>query len=170
MSVRTLVPAVAVSAAVLVTVVASGAAEDGHAGRPGATVVVRVVDGDTVVVHLPEGEETLRLVGIDTPETVKPNAPVECFGPEASARTKALLPPGTPVRLERDLEARDRYGRLLAYVYRRPDDLFVNLSLAADGYARPLSIPPNVAYSDRFAGAVAEARRARRGLWGACPG
>jgi micrococcal nuclease len=74
------------------------------------------------------------------------------------------------VRLERDLEARDRFGRVLAYVYRLPDDLFVNLSLASDGFARPLSIAPNVAYSDRFAGAAADARRARRGLWGACPG
>jgi micrococcal nuclease len=170
MSVRTLVPAVAVTVAVLVTVAVTGATERGHAGRSGATTVVRVVDGDTVVVRLPAGEETLRLVGIDTPETVKPDAPVECFGPEASARTKALLPTGTAVRLERDLEARDRYGRVLAYVYRLPDDLFVNLSLAADGFARPLSIAPNVAYSDRFAGAAAEARRAGRGLWGACPG
>jgi micrococcal nuclease len=170
MSVRTLVPAVAASVALLVTVVATGANGRGQAGRPQRPTVVRVVDGDTVVVRLRGGEETLRLVGIDTPETVKPDAPVECYGPEASARTKALLPPGTPVRLERDLEARDRYGRLLAYVFRQPDDLFVNLSLATDGFARTLSIAPNVAYSDRLAGATAEARRAGRGLWGACAG
>jgi micrococcal nuclease len=100
---------------------------------------------------------------------VKPHTPVQCFGPEASTRTKELLPKGTAVRLERDVEARDRYGRLLAYVYRLSDGLFVNLSLATDGYARPLTIAPNVAYADRFAAAANAAARAHRGLWAACP-
>ena len=65
-------------------------------------------------------------------------------------------------------EARDRYGRLLAYLYRVEDGTFVNLALAQEGFAQTLTIPPNVAYADRFAAAVAEARSARRGLWGAC--
>jgi micrococcal nuclease len=168
MSLRTTTSVAGVVVAVVLTVVATGATHDARAGRSQELMVVRVVDGDTIVVHLRTGDETVRLVGIDTPETVKPDTPVQCFGPEASARTKALLPRGTEVRLERDVEARDRYGRLLAYVYRRADGLFVNLSLAADGFARPLSIPPNVAYADRFGAAVAEARQTKRGLWGAC--
>ena len=76
-------------------------------------------------------DERVRLIGIDTPETVDPRKPVQCFGKEASDHTKALLPAGTAVRLERDAEARDRYDRLLAYVYRASDGLFVNLELGA---------------------------------------
>jgi len=170
MSRRTAVPALGLVIAALVTAAVSAGTNHARAGGAGEVTVARVVDGDTVVVHLAGGDEPVRLVGIDTPETVKPHTPVQCFGPEASARTKALLPKGTAVRLERDVEGRDRYGRLLAYVYRLPDGLFVNLSLAADGYARPLTITPNVAYADRFAAAVNDARRARRGLWASCPG
>ena len=115
-------------------------------------------------------EETVRLIGIDTPETVKPNTPVECFGPEASERTKALLPAGTKVRVERDIEARDRYGRLLAYLRRINDGLFVNESLVTDGYATPLRIEPNVAYAVDFARAAEQARAAQLGLWAVCDG
>lgn len=140
-----------------------------RAGPPGTGTVVRVVDGDTVDLRLPSGQETARLLGIDTPETVKPGAPVDCFGPEASERTKELLPPGTEVRVTRDVEARDRYDRLLVYLVRVRDDLFVNLALMADGFARPLSIAPNVAHQSELSGAAAEARAAGRGLWGACP-
>ncbi len=74
-------------------------------------------------------KEKVRLIGIDTPETKKPDTPVQCFGPEASAYTAALVPVGTKVHLERDAEARDVYGRLLAYVYRADDGLFVNLDV-----------------------------------------
>jgi micrococcal nuclease len=155
-----------VSALGALFVVAGGHASAGRA-ESGVTVE-RVVDGDTIVAHLPGGQERVRLIGIDTPETVDPRKPVQCFGHEASERTKKLLPPGTPIRLERDAEARDRYGRLLAYVYRVDDGTFVNLALAEEGYAQPLTIPPNVAYADRFAAAAAEARAAGRGLWGAC--
>ncbi|MGH9150362.1 MAG: thermonuclease family protein, partial [Acidimicrobiales bacterium] len=81
-----------------------------------------------------------------------------------------LVPAGTPVRLVRDVEARDRYGRLLAYVYRARDDLFVNLALARDGMADLLTIAPNVAHRDALAAAAAEARRADRGLWARCGG
>ena len=146
----------------------SNARNEASAGRSDQVTVERVVDGDTVVVHLGGRDEHVRLIGIDTPETVDPRRPVQCFGKEASNRTKALLPKGTAVRLERDVEARDRYGRLLAYVYRVEDGTFVNLALAEEGYAQSLTIPPNVAYADRFAAAVADARRAGRGLWGAC--
>src|SRR5438105_15842049 len=102
---------------------------------PGTAFVSRVVDGDTVVVTIAGKKESVRLIGIDTPESVKPGTPVQCFALEASARTKASLPPRTAVRLVRDTEARDRYGRLLAYVYRASAGLFVNLALAQEGFA-----------------------------------
>ena len=142
----------------------------GLSGPPGSAVVTHPVDGDTIEVRIGGREESVRLIGVDTPESVKPNSPVECFAQEAAARTKELLPPGSPVRLVRDVEARDRYGRLLAYVYRPSDGLFVNMALARDGFAAPLTIPPNVAYAADFAAAAADARRAGRGLWSACGG
>lgn len=132
--------------------------------------VVRVVDGDTIVVDIDGHDEHVRLIGIDTPETVKPNTPVECFGPEASAHTKELLPPGTAVRLERDVEARDDYDRLLAYVYRAEDGLFVNLAIVSDGYAALLTFPPNVAHVDEFVAAARDAEAHDLGLWAACRG
>lgn len=137
---------------------------------PGTGTVAQVVDGDTIEVALGPRTETVRLLGIDTPETVEPGAPVDCFGPEASARTKALLPEGAEVRLTRDVEVRDRFGRLLAYVERTRDGLFVNRSLVADGYARTLSIAPNDAHRGALAAAERDARRDGRGLWGACSG
>jgi micrococcal nuclease len=130
---------------------------------------VRVVDGDTVVVDVAGAETPVRLIGIDTPETVDPRRPVGCYGPAASARTKQLLPHGTAVRLERDAELRDRYGRLLAYVHRSADGLFVNEDLLSGGFAEVLSIPPNTTYSARFAAVELDARAAGRGLWSACP-
>jgi micrococcal nuclease len=132
--------------------------------------VSRVVDGDTVVVDIGGTSETLRLIGIDTPETVKPNAPVECFGPEASAHTKHLLPKGTLVRLERDVEARDDYGRLLVYVYLASDGTFVNLQLVQQGFATLLTFPPNLAHTDDFVAAARTAQQADLGLWAGCSG
>jgi micrococcal nuclease len=137
--------------------------------EPGAAVVSRIVDGDTVRIRIGGRTETVRLIGIDTPESVKPGTPVQCFAKEAAARLGELVPPGTVVRVERDVEARDRYGRLLAYVFRRGDGLFVNLALARDGFAQVATYPPNVAHTGDFVVAVAEARHAGRGLWGACP-
>lgn len=129
--------------------------------------VARVTDGDTIHVERNGHDETVRLIGIDTPETKKPNHPVECFGPEASARLTALLPAGTPVRLERDTEARDTYDRTLAYVY-RDDGLFVNLAMVADGYAGTLAIAPNIAHAPELGDAARAAREQGTGLWGAC--
>lgn len=135
---------------------------------PGAATVVDVVDGDTVVVDIGGQQETLRLIGVDTPETVDPDQPPECFGAEASAHTKDLLPEGTEVRLTRDLEARDRYDRLLVYIARADDGLFVNLDLVAGGWADDYPFPPNVAHERDFALAVAQARAEGLGLWGSC--
>ena len=131
-------------------------------------MLARVVDGDTIRVRIGGREEPVRLVGIDTPESVKPGTPVQCFALAASARTKALLPKGSAVRLVRDVEERDRYGRLLAYVYRARDNLFVNLALAREGYAVVLTVPPNVAHAEEFVTAAREAREEGRGLWSRC--
>jgi micrococcal nuclease len=130
-----------------------------------------VVDGDTIVVRLTgpaDAKERVRLIGIDTPESVDPRSVVECFGREAGRRTAALLPPGTAVRLVRDVEARDRYSRLLAYVYRAEDGLFVNLALVAEGYAAAATYPPNVAHAEELAAAARTAQEHGRGLWSAC--
>jgi micrococcal nuclease len=127
-----------------------------------------VVDGDTVVVSLGGRHERVRLIGIDTPESVKPGTPVQCFAIEASTRTHQLLPKGTGVRLERDVELRDHFRRLLAYVYRETDGLFVNAALAREGYALPYTFPPNVTHAEELAAAAADARAGRRGLWSRC--
>lgn len=158
------------AALVTVAVVGPGCGRWGdQAAHPGAATVVHVIDGDTVDLRIGSRTETARLLGIDTPETVKPGAPVDCYGPEASARTKGLLGEGTAVRITRDVEVRDRFDRLLVYVVRSRDGLFVNHSLVVDGYARPLSIAPNDAHRRELAAAAAEARAAGRGLWVACP-
>jgi micrococcal nuclease len=145
----------------------TGAGAGGGAGAVSAGRVVRVVDGDTIHVQLGGRREKVRYIGVDTPESVKPGSPVECFGKEAS-RFNARLVAGRRVRLVRDAEERDRYGRLLAYVYRADDGLFVNARLARAGYATVLTIPPNVRFAERFRRQAAEARRAGRGLWSAC--
>ncbi len=129
--------------------------------------VTRVVDGDTVKVHLGGRRETVRYIGVDTPETVKPGTPVQCFGKAATAYNRGLVA-GQAVRLRTDAEARDRYGRLLAYVYRRRDGLFVNAALVRGGFARTLTIPPNVSHASELAGLQRAARMSRRGLWALC--
>jgi micrococcal nuclease len=129
---------------------------------------VRVVDGDTIRVVRNGREEAVRYIGVDTPESVKPGAPVECYGKAASTANRRLVE-GERVRMVGDVEARDRYGRRLAYVYRARDGLFVNAALVRAGYATPLTVPPNVAHADDFADLARRARRAGRGLWSRCP-
>ncbi len=130
--------------------------------------VVKVIDGDTIDVSIDGKVERVRLIGIDTPETKKPNTPIECYGPEASQRIAFLLPVGTPVILQRDAEARDHYGRLLGYIFRFSDNLFVNGDLMKGGFARPLAIAPNTTYSKEFSSLATDAQAAKLGLWGAC--
>jgi micrococcal nuclease len=163
-------PLVRAAGAALVALVALVACSSAPAdtGPPGSATVVYVIDGDTIVARIGGTDERIRLIGIDTPETVAPNRPVECFGPEASARAEELLPAGTAIRLERDVEARDRYDRLLAYVFRADDDLLVNLVLVEEGMAEASSFPPNTARDPDFSAAEARARGTERGLWGAC--
>lgn len=129
--------------------------------------VVKVVDGDTVRVRVDGREENVRYIGVDTPETKRPGRPVECFGPAASAANERLVD-GREVHLEVGEEQRDRYDRLLAYVYRADDGRFVNEILVRDGYARPLAIEPNVDHAEAFSALADEARKAGRGLWSAC--
>jgi micrococcal nuclease len=123
--------------------------------------VERVTDGDTLRLS---GIGRVRLIGIDTPEVF---GGAECFGREASAFAKRLLPPGARVRYRLGIEPRDRFGRALAYVWLR-DGRFLNGLLVERGYATPLTIPPNVDFAELFVRAARRARRAARGLWRAC--
>lgn len=127
--------------------------------------VIRVVDGDTIEVWLGGREEDVRLIGVDTPETVKPDTPVQCFGERASHFTRRGLT-GRRVRLVFGVERRDVYGRLLAYAYL--GDRFFNPVLVRRGLARTLTIPPNDRFAPRFRRVELAAARAGRGLWGAC--
>jgi micrococcal nuclease len=120
--------------------------------------VTRNTDGDTLRLS---GIGRVRLIGVDTPEVY---GGVECYGREASAFTKRVLPPGTVVRYRLGVDPRDRYGRALAYVW-LADGRFFNLMLVDRGYAQVLTIPPNVDYADRFREAQRRAREAERGLW-----
>ena len=129
-----------------------------------------VVDGDTVDVIVDGKQERVRLIGIDTPEIAhqgKPE-PSECFGDEATAFTTSLLPVGTPIRLERDVVGRDDYGRILGYVYRAGDGIFVNYEIVRHGYAQPLTIPPNVIFSKLMVEGARDAESDQAGLWAAC--
>jgi len=122
--------------------------------------VLRVVDGDTLVL---EGGEKVRLIGVNTPESVDPRRPVQWFGREAAAFAKSLLQ-GRRVRMEQDVEKRDRYGRTLGYLWRE-DGVFVNLRLVEEGYALAFRYPPNVKHAELFREAERRAREAGKGLW-----
>lgn len=133
--------------------------------RSAGAYVVRAVDGDTIEVRIGGESEDVRYIGIDTPETVKPGVPVQCFGPQAH-RFNGRLVTHRRVRLVFGEERRDVYGRLLAYVFlgRR----MVNAELARRGLARILTIPPNDRFARRFKRLQSAAARVGRGLWGAC--
>lgn len=133
-------------------------------------VVDFVIDGDTVVLRFGDVTEHARLIGIDTPETVSRSVPVQCYGAEASNATKGLLPPGTEVSVTRDVEARDRYGRLLVYLHRSSDDLFINLWLVENGFADVMFFEPNTTLVASFESAKRDARANGVGLWGSCEG
>jgi micrococcal nuclease len=138
------------------------------AAQPGLYPVVYVDDGDTIIVRMPTGNETVRLLGADTPEVKDPRKPVQCYGPEASAHTKAVLGHGASVRLAPDPDDtdRDKYGRLLRYVY-LPDGTLYNAELIRDGYAFAYTVF-SISKLDDFRGLESQARAAGRGLWSAC--
>ena len=164
--------AIVVLAVAIALLVTGGGDDDGGggegAGRGGSPVVAevtRVVDGDTVEVVLGGETEDVRYIGVDTPESVAPGQPVECYGKTAS-RFNTRLVEGERVRLVFDDERRDQYGRLLAYVYAGP--VFVNAELVRQGYARTLTIEPNTERARLFDRLEQAAGDAGRGLWGAC--
>jgi micrococcal nuclease len=163
-------------AAVLVVLALSKCGTGGGSAEPPNPVsarVTHVVDGDTVDVRLAGGGlDTVRYIGIDTPETVKPDTPVQCGGPKAHEVNEQLVG-GRTVTLRFDAERRDIYHRLLAYVYVPGEgpggrSLFVNAELARRGLARTLTIPPNDSFAPLFARLAAQAGAAGRGLWGHC--
>lgn len=128
-----------------------------------------VTDGDTLTVEVNGSTETVRLLGIDTPESPGGPRPAECFGTEAGLFLERLLPTGSEVWLSRDVESRDQYGRLLAWIH-RPDGVFVNLALVESGHATTLFFAPNDALETRFERSAWQARREQRGFWTACGG
>jgi micrococcal nuclease len=132
--------------------------------------MISVVDGDTIDVNIAGHRERVRLIGIDTPETKKPNTPVQCYGPEATKFTKSMLAEDALLHLERDVVARDDYGRMLAYVYLATDATFVNMAIVRQGFARVLTIRPNAAHADEFAAAAGAAQADNIGLWAKCTG
>lgn len=138
--------------------------ESGKRNSDNLYAVKRIVDGDTF--YIDDGTEkgsSVRLIGVDTPETKHPRKEVEYYGKEASDYLKTLLA-GKTVRLEFDVQERDRYGRLLAYVY--VGKTFVNADLVKNGYAQIATYPPNVKYVELFQKLETEARENNRGLWG----
>jgi micrococcal nuclease len=138
----------------------------GVAGPPAAGGrVVRAIDGDTIEVAVAGALDDVRLIGVDTPETVKPGTPVQCYGERASHFTHRLLE-GRRVRLVFGVERHDVYGRLLAYVHL--GHRFVNAVLVRRGLARSLTIPPNDRFAPLFRRLELRAARSGRGLWGAC--
>jgi len=122
--------------------------------------VLRVIDGDTIKI---EGDKVVRYIGIDTPETVHPSQPVQCYGREASEKNRELVE-SKEVKLEKDISETDKYGRLLRYVWL--GDMLVNEYLVREGYAQSSTYPPDVKYQDKFVEAQRQAREEEKGLWG----
>lgn len=125
--------------------------------------VTRVIDGDTIEVSIGSNLYKVRYIGIDTPETVHPSKPVECFGKEALNKNQELVA-GRIVKLEKDVSETDKYGRLLRYVW--VGDTMINAELVRLGYAQVITYQPDVKYQDFFRSLQNEARNEARGLWG----
>lgn len=161
----TVTPSVAASPAP--TGVVAAATDAVLEAQPGLAKVVRAVDGDTLDVELGGQNETVRLIGIDTPETHDPRKPVQCFGEAAAAHARELME-GRNVRLEADPtnSNRDKYNRLLRYVY-LPDGQLVNAQLISDGYAFAYVVFPYTRLNE-FRALEAQAQQANRGLWAGC--
>jgi micrococcal nuclease len=130
--------------------------------RPLEGVVVKVVDGDTIHVRLGERIEKVRYIGVNTPEVHHPRLGEQPGGREAWDVNRRLVD-GRPVRLELDVQVRDRYGRLLAYVW--VSETMINAELVGRGYAQVMTVPPNVRYQQLFLRRERDARQAGRGLW-----
>jgi len=143
---------------------ASPHSSDRAPNPPISVQVVRVIDGDTIEVCCRAGrQEKVRYIGVNTPETNHPAKGVEAYGQEAKEANRRLVA-GKTVRLEFDVDPRDRHGRLLAYVYLE-DGTFVNAWLVEQGFAQVMTVPPNVKYQELFLKLQREAREAKSGLW-----
>lgn len=129
----------------------------GHGGI--LATVVSVVDGDTIKI---EGGEVVRYIGMNTPETVAPRRPVECYGKEASTKNKELVQ-GKTVELEKDISERDTFGRLLRYVW--IGDVLLNEYLVREGFAQVSTYPPDVKYVERLLAAQRLAVEEKKGMW-----
>ncbi len=135
----------------------------------GTYLVVTVIDGDTLMIETKDGVEKVRLIGIDTPEVDPNRGGPECYGTEASMRTKELTEQQlVTVEYDESQGVRDNYGRLLGYV-RLSDGKLLNEMLVAEGYAREYTYNKPYAYQTELQTAQATARKEKRGLWGACP-
>jgi len=168
--VRSLGGAIGVLAAIIVALNSAHALPNAQQflnSQPGLYPVVHVNDGDTIIVKTPTGDETIRLLGVDTPEVKDPRKPVQCFGEQASTHTKKIMA-GASVRLEPDPQDtdRDKYGRLLRYVY-LPDGTLYNAELIRDGYGFAYTVFP-ITKLDEFRQLEREAHEAGRGLWAGC--
>lgn len=152
-----------ISIGVTAALVTGGAVYAGTLTSDSRGTVVRVIDGDTVDMRIAGEETRVRLLNIDTPETVDPDKAVECMGPEASDYLKSLLAPGDKVKLEYDIERTDRYGRTLAGVYK--DDSLVNAEIAAAGLGIAVKYEPNVRFYDEVLRAESEASAKTAGLF-----
>lgn len=155
----------------VVLLLAGRGGDAGSSGRKGSqpkraeALVVEVVDGDTARMTIGGREQSVRYIGIDTPESVIPGERPECFGKRAAGLNRDLVD-GERVTLVFGDERRDHYDRLLAYVY--VGQRFVNAEIVRRGYARTLAIAPNTDFADRFGELEQAAANAGRGLWGAC--
>lgn len=154
-----------------VTSTADGAPEDGTNRGDADSEVHRVIDGDTVLIDIDGARETVRLVGIDAPEGYGPYRETGCFGPEAAERLRELLPGGTAVRVETDpaQNPRDKFDRLLGYVWRDGDAISVNQQMVADGMALVYVFRDDpFSETEAFRRSEDEARSEQLGVWGAC--
>jgi micrococcal nuclease len=137
---------------------------------PANAVVAKIVDGDTLDAQFEGAVTRVRLIGVDTPESVDTGRAKQCYGAEASRFLADLIPVGTNIVLVRDADLKDRYGRLLAYVVRAEDQFFINLALIESGYAATMFFEPNTKFEQQFTEAERVARETNTGLWGVCGG
>jgi micrococcal nuclease len=163
-------PTTPASAATPATTSAASALAFGPTGRTTKAKVTRIIDGDTIVVAVGKKSYHVRYIGMDTPEEVKPDTPIQAMAREAAA-ANARLVAGKNVILERDVSETDRFGRLLrnVWVQRNGVMTLVGLELVRTGFAQVTTFPPDVKYVDQLTAAEADARSAELGLWGAAP-
>lgn len=165
-----LLAAVAAAAAAVAAAGCGGGDADAPAAAAATARVVRVVDGDTVILRLDGGDRRVRLLGVDAPESVTPDRPVECWGPQAAAAARRLMPEGAAVAVATDPTQgdEDRFGRLLAEVTARGAPGTVNVALVREGAAEVFRGDGRGRLQPQLRAAEREARDAGRGLWGSC--